>query len=373
MSLLLAGAGLRLPGLSSPSDLRECLRARRSLITACPAGQFGVSWAAWFGEFSSRSSLPEVLLAEVVAAALADAGLEPESLKRSETGFYLGVTHGRDAVSWSRVCSELCRRYGWRGPALVVDTGCSGGAVAAHLACQGLRSGDCHRAVVASAQFLPAAADMEELMARGVLAGSVRCPVFSQQSQGYCPGEGAAAIVLESRAAAADKGVRILSSAVNHNGPSGQLEMPSGSAQSALVAKALSAADLEPEALGFVETSAVGHAFGDSVEAHALGACLGNRAVPVLLGSSRANLGNLGPLSGLLGLIKIALMLEHNEILPNLHWDEASPSIPWGKLGVEPALREGRFAGRLRRAGVHSLGNYGTNAHCILSWAGSDG
>jgi acyl transferase domain-containing protein len=53
------------------------------------------------------------------------------------------------------------------------------------------------------------------------------------------------------------------------------------------------------------------------------------------LGSVKTNLGHLESASGLAGLIKVVLMLEHGEIPPHLHLSERNPRITWPEFPIE--------------------------------------
>ena len=98
---------------------------------------------------------------------------------------------------------------------------------------------------------------------------------------------------------------------------------------------------------------------------------LGEGTTPCLLGAVKTNFGHLEAASGVVGLIKAALTLEHEEIPPNAGFEVLNPHIslegtrfaipieprPWPR-GPEP-----------RFAGVSSFGFSGTNAHVVLEEA----
>ncbi|MGO4618355.1 SDR family NAD(P)-dependent oxidoreductase, partial [Nocardia sp. 2YAB30] len=99
------------------------------------------------------------LLLEASWEALEDAGIDPESLRGSDTGVFTGVSH-QDYEQVAKAAGQIAEGYvgtgsarsmasgrvaytlGSEGPAVTVDTACSSSLVAIHLACQSLRQGD---------------------------------------------------------------------------------------------------------------------------------------------------------------------------------------------------------------------------------------
>ncbi|WP_319059181.1 ketoacyl-synthetase C-terminal extension domain-containing protein, partial [Streptomyces europaeiscabiei] len=110
------------------------------------------------------------------------------------------------------------------------------------------------------------------------------------------------------------------------------------------------------------------------IEAGALAAVFGPTRTadrPLLLGSSKSNIGHAQAAAGVAGVIKMILALQHDTLPKTLHADRPSPHIEWEGSGLE-LLQEARpweHGERLRRAGISSFGLSGTNAHVILEEA----
>ncbi|MFN8009509.1 MAG: polyketide synthase dehydratase domain-containing protein [Terriglobia bacterium] len=166
----------------------------------------------------------------------------------------------------------------------------------------------------------------------------------------------------------------IAGSAVNQDGRSSGLTVPNGAAQQALVRDALSHARKEPAHVSYVEAHGTGTSLGDPIEANALGAVLGvgrPKDQPLLIGSVKTNVGHLEAASGIVGLIKVILSLQHKEIPPSLHFKTLNPNISMADSPLQVVTECIPWASEkgARTAGVSSYGLSGTNAHIILEEA----
>jgi len=111
----------------------------------------------------------------------------------------------------------------------------------------------------------------------------------------------------------------------------------------------------------------------------ALGAAIGRRrrrgadntaAVPLPIGSVKTNIGHTEPASGIAGLLKAMLVLQHGRIPASLHCATPNPAIDFPGLGLRvPTAAEPlpHRAGAV--AGVNSFGFGGTNAVALLAAA----
>jgi len=175
----------------------------------------------------------------------------------------------------------------------------------------------------------------------------------------------------------------ILGSAENHGGRGHSLTAPNGTAQTALIASALRRAGVSSDTIGYVEAHCTATELGDPVEVLALkdafAQTAGEGASPRCgLGTVKTNIGHLEPASGIAGLIKTVLALEHGRLPATLHFETLNPLIelsggpffvvdraqPW------PALADASGRAFPRRAGVSSFGLGGSNAHVVVEEAG---
>ena len=97
-----------------------------------------------------------------------------------------------------------------------------------------------------------------------------------------------------------------------------------------MIRLALANARLEPRDISYIEAHGTGTPLGDPIEAHALAAVFGPGRTPdnpLWLGSAKTNLGHLESASGVAGLLKVVLSLQHGYFPAHLHFQNWNPDI----------------------------------------------
>ncbi|HEX2092532.1 MAG TPA: beta-ketoacyl synthase N-terminal-like domain-containing protein [Longimicrobiaceae bacterium] len=273
--------------------------------------------------------------------------------------------------------SRAAYKLDLRGPALNVQTACSSGLVAVHLACQALAAGECDLAVAGGVKL--GFKRGHRYTPGGVMSPDGYCRAFDARAAGTVGGSGIGVVVLRRLADALADGdpVRavILGSAINNDGAQKVgFTAPSVEGQAEVVEEALAMAGVDPETVGYVEAHGSGTELGDPVEVAALTRAFGDvrRKGYCALGSVKTNVGHLDTAAGVAGFVKVVLALEHGEVPPTLHFTEPNPRIDFAgsPFFVNTELLPWPGDGALpRRAGVSSLGIGGTNVHVVLEEA----
>ncbi|MER6910101.1 SDR family NAD(P)-dependent oxidoreductase [Streptomyces sp. NPDC000594] len=333
------------------------------------------------------------LLLETAWEACESAGIVPGSLRGTGAGSFVGAFHtdygprmheGCDAEghlligSTGVAAGRLSYVLGLEGPATVVDTSCSSGLAAVHLAVRSLRSGESPLALAGGASVHGTPGLLVDFSRQGVLADDGRSRAFGCGARGFGMAEGAAMLVLERLSDARRHGHPVLAvirgTAWNQDGASQGLSAPSGAAQQRVVRAALADCRLAPGDVDLVEAHGTGTRLGDPVEAGALLATYGQdrpAGRPVHVGSVKSNIGHTLAAAGPAGLIKVIQAIRHRTLPKTLHAGTPNPEVDWdsGHLRLLTESIPWPGFGPPRRAGVLSYGVSGTNVHVIVEEA----
>lgn len=330
------------------------------------------------------------LLLEVTHDAFENAGFCVPNLRGSETGVYIGISasdyltvgkeNGHDTGAYSytgTMFNTAAGRVAWafdlKGPCVAIDTACSSSLTAVHNGVKDLQTGACDLIVAAGVNLMNTPDGHVCFSHMNALSSTGRSRSFDDAADGYIRSEGCAAVVLKRLCDAKRDGDNILAvikgSAINHNGHSGGLTVPSGVAQEALIRKAQNVAQVQPEQIDYIEAHGSGTKLGDPQEASALSRIFKNNKKSVLLGSVKSNIGHTEAAAGMAGLQKSVLGLRHGHIPPNLHFNTPNSLINWqdSPLKVVNTLTPIRRDDQDAHIGITSLGINGSNAHMILS------
>jgi acyl transferase domain-containing protein len=352
--------------------------------------------APFFGIPSREAKLMDPgqrILLEQVWSALEHAGIPPDSLKGSNTGFFVGMSQNdygsmqingdpEEISAYSGTGNGYCfasgriaYQFGFHGPTMTSDTACSSSIVALYQAVNAIRNGESNIAIASGVQ-LNLTPPMQVFFSRTQsFSPDGKCFTFDERANGFILGEGIGVVVLQKLSDAVKQGRRILGvireTCLNHGGAAVGLTVPNETAQEMLIRQTLKRGKIDPDSIDYIETHGTGTNLGDPIEVGALKSVFGQRSAeqPLYLGSVKTNIGHLNAAAGIAGFIKTVLMLDHGKIAPNLHFKNPNPKIPWdgfaAKVPTElmtwPQLQD-----RPRRAGVSSFGLSGTNGHVIL-------
>ncbi|KAL2839981.1 hypothetical protein BJX68DRAFT_271844 [Aspergillus pseudodeflectus] len=418
--MCIVGMACRLPGqIRSPSDLWTFLSNNRSAQGPVPPERFNIK--GFYHPDGSRAGAMNVLggyflqedvrdfdnsffgindieatymdpqqrkLLEVVFECFEDAGVSMKAVSGSETGVYVGnftvdyqamqtrdldymhlfVATGSGSAIMSNRISHV---FNLQGPSLTLDTACSSSLYALHQAVAALQAGDCDGAIVAGANLITTPEQHMGTMKGGVLSPTSTCHMFDISADGYGRAEGVNAIYVKrlSSAIRAGDNIRaiIRSTAVNADGHTPGISLPSTDAQEKVIRKAYANAGLDFADTDYVECHGTGTAVGDPIEVDALSRCLTPRlGEPLLIGSVKTNLGHSEAASGLTSIMKVVVAFEHGLIPPTHGVVNINPNLKLRERNMKVVQQQTKWPHTLRRASVNSFGYGGANAHIIM-------
>ncbi|KAG8507553.1 Fatty acid synthase [Galemys pyrenaicus] len=343
--------------------------------------------AAFFGVHPKQAHTmdPQLrLLLEVTYEAIVDGGINPAELRGTHTGVWVGVSGSEASEALSRDPETLlgysmvgCQRammanrlsffFDLKGPSIALDSACSSSLLALESAYHAIRSGECPAAIVGGINVLLKPNTSVQFMKLGMLSPEGCCKSFDAAGNGYCRAEAVVAMLLTKKSMARRVYATILNAGTNTDGCKEQgVTFPSGEAQEQLVRSLYHPAGLSPESLEYVEAHGTGTKVGDPQELNGIvrALCAG-RKEPLLIGSTKSNMGHPEPASGLAALVKVLLCLENGVWAPNLHYHTPNPNI----MG----LQDGRLQVvdrplpvRGGNVGINSFGFGGSNVHVVL-------
>lgn len=422
--IAIIGIGCRFPKAKDPESFWQLLRKGVDAITEVPEdrwdvdafydpepgtpGKMSTRWGGFLEQVDQfdpsffgispreveRMDPQQRLILEVAWEAIENAGIAPDKLAGSQTGVFIGIgnydycrllakdisrTNAYDGTgnTLSIAANRLSYILNLRGPSVVTESACSSSLVALHFACRSLQSGESNQCLVGGVSLMLSPEPNITYSHARMMAADGHCKTFDASADGYVRGEGCGVIVLKRLSDALRDGDNIQAivrgSAVNQDGLSNGLTAPNGPSQQAVIRQALENAGVTPAQISYIEAHGTGTSLGDPIEVKSLKAVLmQDRELdqPCWLGSVKTNIGHLEAASGIAGVIKVVLSLQHQEIPPHLHLKQLNPYISLaGSSLVIPTDCQSWSVSTHRLAGVSAFGFGGTNCHVILEEA----
>ncbi|KAJ6173459.1 hypothetical protein N7485_006271 [Penicillium canescens] len=416
-SIAVTGMSCKLPGADSPDEFWQLLLKGKSMVEHVPLERWPETISnrgkrtkeGFWGNFmrdvdffdhqffnkSSREAASmdpqQRLLLQGAYEAMESAGyfFHSPTSRSQAIGCYLGLcaveydanvgSHSPNAFSTlgtlrAFLSGKISHFFGWTGPSLTFDTACSSSAVAIHTACRALQADECTQALAGGASLFTSPYLYENLSASHFLSPTGASKPFDAMADGYCRGEGFGLVVLKKLSAAVADGDNILAviggSAVNQNDSCVPITVPDASSQETLYRKAAQQAGIPPHQVSFVESHGTGTPVGDPIEMESIRHAFGgpHRRSDLVVSSVKGNIGHLEGASGVAGLIKAILQLEHRTAVKQASFQSLNPKIPpLGPDHITVPTSNLRLPDGLLTACVNNYGAAGSNCTLIIA------
>ncbi|CAG9771106.1 unnamed protein product [Ceutorhynchus assimilis] len=402
--VVLTGISGRLPESSSIEEFKQQLFDGVDLVTddprRWPSGLYGLPTrtgkikdltkfdASFFGVHAKQAHVmdPQLrMLLELTHEAIVDAGLNPNDVKGSRTGVFIGVSDSESSEYWTAQDPDTINGYGltgccramfpnrisytfdFKGPSYAIDTACSSSLFAFQQAVNAIQTGQCDNAIVGGVNLLLKPTSSLQFHRLGMLSPHGMCKAFDASGNGYVRSEAAVVVFLQKASTAKRVYATVLAAKTNTDGNKEQgITFPSGSMQNRLIKETYEEVGVNPHDVTYVEAHGTGTKVGDPQEVNSIADFFcKDRPTPLLIGSVKSNMGHSEPASGLCSLAKIVIAMEAGMIPGNLHFKSPNKDIP--------ALNDGRLKVVAKNepwnggiVGINSFGFGGANAHIIL-------
>ena len=284
--------------------------------------------------------------------ALADAGLDAADLPFERVGVAMGTTSGEpreveelDDLWLAGALAELgpgfLRRYpchaiasavaaelGAGGPVVLLPTACAAGNYAIAWAFDALRRGRAELMVAGGADAF-SRITYTGFARLGAIAPE-RCQPFDKNRKGMVPGEGAAALVLETLAHAEARGARVLAEVAGYGLSCDAHHMtashPEGDGPARAMEAALAASGLDAARIGYVSAHGTGTPTNDKLETLAVQRVFGERARRVPVSSIKSMIGHTMGAASAIEAAVCCLAVAEGRIPPTINHEEPDPA-----------------------------------------------
>jgi len=343
----------------SPAEARGMDPTQRQVLE--------VSYIALLGAGFNKRSL-QAKPANIAAFVGLDKN-EWQSIPKDTTGGF-GASNSANSITSNRFNYVM----NLKGASMTIDTACSSSLVAQHTGKLYLlykHYDPCEAVITCGVNLSLSPLSYIGCCAAGMHSHQGRCFTYNATADGYARGEATAATAIKLKDFDGQAGDYCLlaGSQVNQDGRSASLTAPNGPAQERCANAAIKECGIKSSELDTTECHGTGTSLGDPIEIGAYRKVMAKdpRNDPVVITSSKSNIGHCEGSAGVSGFIKCVLMCMYGEGTPNCHLSCLNPHLDMvGFPGIITTEGVG-FKGDASYNGVLSFGFGGTNA-CATCW-----
>ena len=257
--------------------------------------------------------------------------------------------------------SKFAIEKGIKGPSLTVTTACSSGGDAVYIASMLMKSGACNAAVVMGGEASICTTMVQSLYKTGALSPDGESRPFDKNRNGFVPGEGGGAIILENKEFAEKRGAKIIAKllgcANNNDAFNAVQPEPEGEGAGECMELALKAAGIEAKDVDYINAHGTATPIGDMAEANAIHHAFGDLKPAV--SSTKGATGHMMGAGGIIELIACIKAVETGIVPPNTGCTEVDEA-----LGLNIITQPG-YKAEINIALSNAMGFGGQNS-CVI-------
>ncbi|KAM9969084.1 hypothetical protein ACTFIW_000167 [Dictyostelium discoideum] len=246
------------------------------------------------------------LLLKCVWEALEDSGIDPISLRGTNTSTFIGSS----TIDYSHsIANRIGYCFDFRGENLTIDTACSSSSNAINCGYNSIKSNKSNVSIVGGVNFMLDPHVSKSFSQLGLLSPTGRCHTFSSDADGYVRSEGVGIVVLKRLKDAIKDSNNIYcvikgsSSNIDGNFDKLNFYSPSKSSQYENIKLAIKSTNgqINESDIDYCETHGTGTPTGDPIELEGISRVFNNKASTtlinnndkqVLVGSIKSNIGH---------------------------------------------------------------------------------
>lgn len=324
------------------------------------------------------------MLLECTHEAIIDAGINPQELRGSRTGVYIGCSNSETEQHWcadpdlvngygligcarAMFANRLSFTFDFKGPSYAVDTACSSSLIAMSTAFADMKAGHCDAAIVAGCGLILKPTMSLQFKRLNMLGKEGMCKVFDESGNGYVRSDGCVVTFLQRASDSRRIYASVLNVRINTDGYKEQgITFPNGAMQKRLIQETYGEINLNPADVVYVEAHGTGTKVGDPQEVNNITDFFcKDRKTPLLIGSVKSNMGHSEPASGVCSIAKMLIAMESGIIPGNLHYKNTNPDL-YGLIDGSVKVVDRNLPWNGGIIGLNSFGFGGANAHVIL-------
>nr|XP_050849711.1 fatty acid synthase-like [Vespula vulgaris] len=343
--------------------------------------------ASYFGiHFKQAHTMDPMcrMLLEHTYEAIVDAGINPDDMRGTRTGVFIGSCFSETEKTWyydkleisgfgvtgcsrGMLANKISYWLGVTGPSYTVDTACSSSLYAMEHAYRAIRIGQCDYAIVGGSNLCLHPYVTLQFSRLGVLSQDGRCKCFDADASGYTRSETVAIAFLQKAKDAKRIYATVFHAKTNCDGYKEEgITFPSSEMQSTLLKEFYEECGIPTTSIHYIEAHGTGTRVGDPEELNAVDRVFTKgRTSPLKIGSIKGNLGHTEPASGVCAIAKAIISMESGLIPPNINFNRPREDVKCfteGRIKVvtEVTPLDSKYIG------INSFGFGGANAHVLL-------